>query len=106
MDIGTGPSLYSVVPATEYFENIILTDYSPSNREMQRKWLQCDRGAFDWGPVIKFVSSCDDKEYVRNQYNVLLFLFLYRDIYLILERYVKKYFALHVHHACNQKCSM
>ncbi|KAM9296644.1 nicotinamide N-methyltransferase-like [Gastrophryne carolinensis] len=55
IDIGTGPSIYSLLSACEEFEDIIVSDFTDSNREAFKDWLLDRPGAFDWSPVVKHV---------------------------------------------------
>ncbi|XP_067681900.1 indolethylamine N-methyltransferase-like [Haliotis asinina] len=39
LDIGTGPTIHSVISASNYCDNIYLSDFTPQNRETLLKWL-------------------------------------------------------------------
>ncbi|XP_067681432.1 phenylethanolamine N-methyltransferase-like, partial [Haliotis asinina] len=39
LDIGTGPTIHSVISASNYCDNIYLSDFTPQNRDILRKWL-------------------------------------------------------------------
>ena len=39
----------------QYGPEIVLAEYSDSNRAELHKWLQWDSDAFDWTPLIKYV---------------------------------------------------
>uniref|UniRef100_A0A8D0E7B4 Uncharacterized protein n=1 Tax=Salvator merianae TaxID=96440 RepID=A0A8D0E7B4_SALMN len=62
IDIGTGPTIYQFLSACESFREIIATDYADQNREELQRWLKRDPDAFDWTPVVKYVSSRSLKE--------------------------------------------
>ncbi|KAE8592176.1 hypothetical protein XENTR_v10018674 [Xenopus tropicalis] len=61
IDIGTAPSIYQLLSACEYFQDITVTWYT--NRELQelQKWLNKDSGAFDWSSVVKHVWELEGK---------------------------------------------
>ncbi|GCC38753.1 hypothetical protein chiPu_0017270 [Chiloscyllium punctatum] len=61
LDIGSGPTLYQVISACNFFNRIVMSDYLEVNREELRKWLRRDPGAFDWSPYIKYVCGLDGK---------------------------------------------
>ena len=62
VDIGSGPCIHTVIPAAPWFDEIVMTDFSPSNREMQEKWLKKDPVAHDWTPYFKYYSKLGGKE--------------------------------------------
>ncbi|XP_046559365.1 phenylethanolamine N-methyltransferase-like isoform X2 [Haliotis rubra] len=39
LDIGTGPTIHSVISASNYCDTVYLSDFTPQNRETLRKWL-------------------------------------------------------------------
>ncbi|XP_046583853.1 nicotinamide N-methyltransferase-like isoform X2 [Haliotis rubra] len=39
LDIGTGPTIHSVISASNYCDTVYLSDFAPQNRETLRKWL-------------------------------------------------------------------
>ncbi|XP_051894327.1 phenylethanolamine N-methyltransferase-like [Pristis pectinata] len=61
LDIGSGPTLYQVISACDFFTTIIMSDYLEGNREELCKWLRAEPGAFDWSPYIKYVCSLEGK---------------------------------------------
>ncbi|XP_048258298.1 phenylethanolamine N-methyltransferase-like [Haliotis rufescens] len=42
LDIGTGPSVHSVISASPHCDEIYLTDFTPKNRAALKQWLQGD----------------------------------------------------------------
>ncbi|XP_076085573.1 indolethylamine N-methyltransferase-like [Mytilus galloprovincialis] len=62
LEIGSGPCIHTVIPAAKWFDEIIMTDYSPSNRDMQEKWLKKDAGAHNWDMYFKYYSKLDGNE--------------------------------------------
>ena len=56
LDFGSGPSLMpAITAATNKASEMILSDYSPTNREILRQWLRDENSSFDWSPHFKFV---------------------------------------------------
>ena len=45
LDMGCGPNIHNVMPATKWFDEIILSDYTPANLEAQKQWLNKDKDA-------------------------------------------------------------
>uniref|UniRef100_A0A7N5P5A8 Uncharacterized protein n=1 Tax=Ailuropoda melanoleuca TaxID=9646 RepID=A0A7N5P5A8_AILME len=69
IDIGSGPTIYQLLPACGSFESIIATDYLDRNCQEITKWLKNEPDAFDWSPVVKYVcqlegnrETCAEKE--------------------------------------------
>ncbi|XP_067669179.1 phenylethanolamine N-methyltransferase-like [Haliotis asinina] len=42
LDIGTGPSVHSIISASSHCDNIYLTDFVPQNRDALKRWLRGD----------------------------------------------------------------
>uniref|UniRef100_UPI00398E8CA4 phenylethanolamine N-methyltransferase n=1 Tax=Pristiophorus japonicus TaxID=55135 RepID=UPI00398E8CA4 len=61
LDIGSGPTLYQVISACDFFKKIVMSDYLEVNREQLRKWLQREAGAFNWSPYVKYVCGLEGK---------------------------------------------
>ncbi|KAE8574891.1 hypothetical protein XENTR_v10003624 [Xenopus tropicalis] len=61
VDIGSGPTIYQILSASEHFKEVVLTDYLEVNRAELRRWLQDEPGAFDWSPYIKHVSKLEGR---------------------------------------------
>ncbi|KAM9296646.1 nicotinamide N-methyltransferase-like [Gastrophryne carolinensis] len=55
IEIGTGPSIYSLLSACEAFEDIIVSDFTDCNLEAFKDWLLERPGAFDWSRIVKIV---------------------------------------------------
>uniref|UniRef100_A0A8C5SFV2 Nicotinamide N-methyltransferase n=1 Tax=Laticauda laticaudata TaxID=8630 RepID=A0A8C5SFV2_LATLA len=69
IDIGSGPTIYQLLPACGSFENIIATDYLDKNCQEITKWVKKEPGAFDWSSVVQYVcqlegnrETCAEKE--------------------------------------------
>ena len=65
IDIGCGPTIHSVIPATKWFDEIYLADFAQSNIDAIQKWLRKDSGAFNWNTFFKFFAEKDGKGYAR-----------------------------------------
>ncbi|XP_043910975.1 phenylethanolamine N-methyltransferase [Protopterus annectens] len=61
MDIGSGPTIYQLLSACDYFDEIVMTDFLEINREEIHKWLQNDPDIFDWSPYIKHTCKIEGK---------------------------------------------
>ncbi|XP_029851359.2 nicotinamide N-methyltransferase-like [Ixodes scapularis] len=48
LDVGCGPTVANVFPATRKIDNIVLGDLVPSNREEVEKWILKAPDAMDW----------------------------------------------------------
>lgn len=57
LDMGSGPTIHNVIPAAKWFDEIILSDYTPANLEAQRKWIYKDNDAADWTQFFKHYSK-------------------------------------------------
>jgi len=55
LEFGGGPSIFDLIPAAPYAEEIIFAEYSEKNREEVVKWLQKSPESHDWLPYFKFV---------------------------------------------------
>ena len=62
LDMGCGPTIHNVMPAAKWFDEIILSDYTPANLEAQKKWLNKDKDAADWTQFFKYFSKLDGNE--------------------------------------------
>ncbi|XP_068935796.1 nicotinamide N-methyltransferase-like [Petaurus breviceps papuanus] len=63
IDIGTGPTIYQLLSACEFFKEIVVTDYTDQNLKELNSWLKKDLEAFDWSPVVKYVCELEgDRE--------------------------------------------
>ncbi|XP_043936906.1 nicotinamide N-methyltransferase-like [Protopterus annectens] len=59
IDIGTGPCLHQLLVACEWFEEIIVTDYTDSNHLEIEKWIRNDPDCFDWSAIGKFICEIE-----------------------------------------------
>lgn len=48
IDIGSGPTVYQLLSACAYFEDITMTDFLEVNRQELGRWLRQEPEAFDW----------------------------------------------------------
>ena len=53
LDYGTGASLQETVLTVAKASEIVLSDYTPKNREALRLWLDNDPAAFNWLPYFR-----------------------------------------------------
>ena len=61
IEVGTGPTIHTLISACEYFEEIVVSDYVDSNREEIERWLTAKDGCFDWNAHIQFVCDLEGK---------------------------------------------
>uniref|UniRef100_A0A8C4SX19 Zgc:64002 n=1 Tax=Erpetoichthys calabaricus TaxID=27687 RepID=A0A8C4SX19_ERPCA len=61
IEIGSGPTLHNALIASEYFQEIIMSDYTECNRKEIEKWLRRESGAYDWSHVSKFICDIEGK---------------------------------------------
>ncbi|XP_040193094.1 nicotinamide N-methyltransferase-like [Rana temporaria] len=61
IDIGTGPTIYTLLSACESFPYIIASDFTDQNRNELKKWLKNDPEAFDWSEIVKTVCEIEGK---------------------------------------------
>ncbi|XP_077337985.1 nicotinamide N-methyltransferase-like isoform X1 [Lithobates pipiens] len=61
IDIGTGPTIYTLLSACESFPYIIASDFTDQNRNELEKWLKNDPEAFDWSEIVKTVCEIEGK---------------------------------------------
>ncbi|XP_053219059.1 phenylethanolamine N-methyltransferase [Podarcis raffonei] len=60
IDIGTGPTIYQLLSACDYFEEIVATDYLEVNRAEIQNWvLGEDSSCFDWSPYIQYTCKIE-----------------------------------------------
>ena len=53
LELGGGPTLYQLFSLAEVVDEIHFTDYVDDNLHEVRKWLEKERGAFNWRPYAK-----------------------------------------------------
>ncbi|XP_064158166.1 nicotinamide N-methyltransferase-like isoform X2 [Anguilla rostrata] len=59
IDIGCGPTIHGIISASKCFEEIVVSDFTDSNRREIEKWLRNEEGCFDWRPTIEFVCELE-----------------------------------------------
>ena len=62
LDIGSGPTLSSVIGLAPYISSIVLSEYEEINRKELELWKDNSSEAFDWGPFILAVLSISPYE--------------------------------------------
>ena len=53
LDVGCGPTIHSVIPASRYFSQIYLADYAACNRQALNDWINRRPVAHEWAPFFK-----------------------------------------------------
>lgn len=61
IEVGTGPTIHTLISACEYFEEIVVSDFVDNNRKEIQKWLKAEEGCFDWNAHIQFVCDLEGK---------------------------------------------
>ena len=74
LDYGSGPSIVGAISAAAKASSIVLSDYSPANRQCVRDWLENKPGAFDWDPhfsfVVKELEGGSDEDVLKRKQDV------------------------------------
>ena len=55
LDFGCGPSFHLTITAATKASEIVLCDYSESNRKALRRWLDKEPDAYDWSSYFSYV---------------------------------------------------
>ncbi|XP_061098736.1 nicotinamide N-methyltransferase-like [Conger conger] len=61
IEVGCGPTIYSLISASKCFEEIVVSDFTDSNRREIEKWLSNQEGCFDWLPTIQYVCELEGR---------------------------------------------
>ncbi|XP_056141439.1 nicotinamide N-methyltransferase-like [Lampris incognitus] len=61
IEVGTGPTIHTLISACDYFEEIVVSDYSKPNRNELEKWLSAEEDCFNWDAHIQFVCDLEKK---------------------------------------------
>ncbi|XP_076839643.1 indolethylamine N-methyltransferase-like [Brachyhypopomus gauderio] len=61
IEVGSGPTIHTIISACEYFQEIVLSDFADNNRQEIVKWLKNETGCFDWKPIIQHVCAIEGK---------------------------------------------
>lgn len=61
LDVGTGPSIHSVISASRVYTEIFLSDYTTKCRESLERWARKSSEANDWSHCFKVVGQLEDK---------------------------------------------
>ena len=74
LDYGSGPVMLATISAATKASEIVLSDYTESNRKALRQWLDADPAAFDWSPhfgyVLRELEGKGEKEIAERQEQV------------------------------------
>jgi len=65
LDLGGGPTVYSLIASASHAREIHFCDYLDSNLEQVRMWLECHPQAFDWTEFIKTTLVLEGKDYSK-----------------------------------------
>ena len=63
IEVGTGPTLHTVLSACAHYQEIVLSDYTEVNRRELEKWLRSEEGHFDWRAHMQFVCELEGTRY-------------------------------------------
>lgn len=61
IDVGSGPTIHSVLSACEHYDEIVLSDFANNNRREIEKWLKNQEGCLDWKPMLQYVCELEGK---------------------------------------------
>ncbi|OQV15155.1 putative Phenylethanolamine N-methyltransferase [Hypsibius exemplaris] len=61
MDVGTGPSIAYLIPASLKFHYIYTTDFTPGCRMELTMWCSADSAAYEWMGYFKYAARLDQK---------------------------------------------
>ena len=50
------------IPATKWFDEIFLSDFSKKNIEAQKKWLARESDSYDWQYYFRYFAEKDGRE--------------------------------------------
>ena len=74
LDYGSGPTIVATISAAAKASEIVLSDFSPTNCQVVRNWLDKKQDAFDWGNHFQFVvrelEGKGEEEVLRRQQKV------------------------------------
>lgn len=59
LEIGSGPTVHSLISASYHFDTLMSSDFLEKNREEIKKWLNKDPQALDWTIFFRFVAKLD-----------------------------------------------
>ncbi|XP_013378780.1 nicotinamide N-methyltransferase [Lingula anatina] len=62
LDLGSGPSINNHISAANWFNELIFSDFTASNREALQKWKDGEMDVFDWDPAFKHVAGLEGDE--------------------------------------------
>ncbi|KAJ7997490.1 hypothetical protein DPEC_G00229570 [Dallia pectoralis] len=61
IEVGTGPTVHTLISACQYYDEFVVSDYVDSNRREIEKWLKAEDGCFDWGAHMQYVCDLEGK---------------------------------------------
>ena len=57
LDVGTGPCLHTAIISSRKFKNIVLSDYTTSNRDEIIKWMKKEESAHSWECFLNYFAK-------------------------------------------------
>jgi len=60
LEIGTGPSIHTVITPAKFYDNITITYYAQNEGDLAMKWCQGDNSVFDWSKWVEMVLKKED----------------------------------------------
>ncbi len=57
MDFGCGPTIWAVLSSSAQCKDITLAEFAPQLRKEVETWIDKNRTAFDWKPMMEFVAK-------------------------------------------------
>ncbi|XP_010869295.2 nicotinamide N-methyltransferase [Esox lucius] len=61
IEVGTGPTVHTLISACQYYDEILASDYVDSNRSEIERWLRAEEGCFDWSAHMQYVCDLEGK---------------------------------------------
>ncbi|XP_002739259.1 nicotinamide N-methyltransferase-like [Saccoglossus kowalevskii] len=57
LEIGSGPTVHNLIPASAYFKEITVAEFSKPCRDAVEKWIRAEPDAFDWSHFFDYVCA-------------------------------------------------
>lgn len=61
IEVGTGPTVHTLISACQHYQEIVVSDFVDSNRREIERWLKAEEGCFDWSGHMQYVCSLEGK---------------------------------------------
>ncbi|XP_070571892.1 indolethylamine N-methyltransferase-like [Ptychodera flava] len=59
INIGSGPCIHDLISACTKFSEIVCCEFLEDNRNAIKRWLNDDKDAFNWKPIIQYVCELE-----------------------------------------------